>query len=215
MTKRLVYVGDPMCSWCWGFSPVKKALEDQCKGRAELTFIAGGLRPFTKEPADEERKTFLRQHWQDVNERTGQPFSFTILERDDFVYDTEPACRAAVTVREMEGDARALDFFSELQRAFYADNADVTQPDVLTGLAGGFGVDAAAFGEKLISDDMRQATLTDFQTAQALGVSGFPTVIVREDDNYGYLTVGYQPHEQLARLLDAWLEGGFERVAAQ
>ena len=215
MTKRLVYVGDPMCSWCWGFSPVKKALQDQCEGRAELSFIAGGLRPFTKEAADDERKAFLRQHWRDVNERTGQPFSYTILERDDFVYDTEPACRAAVTVREMAGDAKALDFFSELQRAFYADNEDVTQPDVLIRLARDFGVDGDDFEQKLVSDEMRQATLTDFQTAHALGVSGFPTVIVREDDDYGYLTVGYQPVGQLGRLLEAWLEGGFERVAAK
>ena len=71
------------------------------------------------------------------------------------------------------------------------------------------------FAEKLASEEMRQRTLTDFQTAHALGVSGFPTVIVREDDNYGYLTLGYQPHERLGPLLDAWLEGGFASVAAQ
>ena len=25
--KEIIYVGDPMCSWCWGFSPVLKRIE--------------------------------------------------------------------------------------------------------------------------------------------------------------------------------------------
>ena len=25
MSARLLYVMDPMCSWCWGFAPVAKA----------------------------------------------------------------------------------------------------------------------------------------------------------------------------------------------
>ena len=33
LTKELIYVGDPMCSWCYGFAAAKKKLEDQCAGR--------------------------------------------------------------------------------------------------------------------------------------------------------------------------------------
>jgi putative protein-disulfide isomerase len=28
---RLLYVMDPMCSWCWGFAPVAKALVEQAR----------------------------------------------------------------------------------------------------------------------------------------------------------------------------------------
>ena len=27
--RRLLYVMDPMCSWCWGFAPVANALVEQ------------------------------------------------------------------------------------------------------------------------------------------------------------------------------------------
>ena len=207
MDKQLIYVGDPMCSWCWGFSPIKRALEEQARGRAELIFVAGGLRPGTTEAMDEERKSFLRHHWADVGTRTGQPFAFTILERDDFVYDTEIPCRAAVTARHLDGNETALEFFAQLQHAFYAENRDVTEPEVLTGLATAVGLDAGAFAEAFASDEMKAATIADFQFAQSLGVTGFPTVVAKDESGYAYLTLGYQPYENLRDLFEAWLDG--------
>ena len=215
MTKQLIYVGDPMCSWCWGFAPVKRRIEEQCHGRAEVSLVVGGLRPFTTEPQDDQRKAFLREHWREVGDKTGQPFAFHLLDRDDFVYDTEPASRAAVVVRHLDGQATALDFFSELQRAFYADNADVTEAATLTALAHDFGLDKDAFAAHFETEEMRQATIDDFQLARSLGVTGFPTVVAKDDEGYAYLTVGYQPFEQLGALLDAWLGDRAGRRVAQ
>lgn len=31
MASRLLYVMDPMCSWCWGFAPVAEALVEQAQ----------------------------------------------------------------------------------------------------------------------------------------------------------------------------------------
>ena len=72
-----------------------------------------------------------------------------------------------------------------------------------------------AFAERLETEEMRQATIEDFQLARSLGVTGFPTVVVKDDQGYAYLTVGYQPYEQLGSLLDAWLDGRVERRAAE
>jgi putative protein-disulfide isomerase len=215
MTRQLIYVGDPMCSWCWGFAPVKRAIEAQCKGRATISLLVGGLRPGTEEPVDDKLNKFLREHWEDIGQRTGQPFGFAILERDDFVYDTEPACRAAVTARTLHDDDRALAFFTALQQAFYADNADLTEPAVLADLAADAGIDRSRFAELFASDEMRSATLGDFQTARSLGVTGFPTVVACDDDAYAYLTVGYQPYEGLQPILENWLEHGFDRKPAE
>ncbi len=215
MTRQMIYIGDPMCSWCWGFSPVKRALEQQCAGRAEVSLVVGGLHPGTTEAQDDARKEFLRHHWQDVNQRTGQEFSFDILERDDFAYDTEPACRAAVAVRLLYGNERALAFFAELQREFYVNGADVTRTDVLTGIAQGFGVADDTFAGFMDTDEMRQAPAGDFEQARALGVSGFPTVVLNDGDDYAYLTVGYQPHDQLGPLLEGWLDGTIKQKATE
>lgn len=208
--KILIYVGDPMCSWCWGFSPVKQALVAACEGRAEPRLVTGGLRPFQTEPNDEARRQFLREHWIEIGQRSGQPFTLDILERTDFVNDTEPSCRAAVTMRQMRGHLAGLQFFAAVQHAYFADNRDITQGDVLADVAGEAGADRDAFSALYESDAMKQATLDDFQFARSLGVTGFPTMVVNEGEQYAYLTVGYQELDQLGPVFDQWLEHGFE-----
>ncbi|MBO32139.1 MAG: hypothetical protein CMM74_04065 [Rhodospirillaceae bacterium] len=209
--KELIYVGDPMCSWCYGFAPIKRQLEEQCTGRAQVTLIVGGLHIDWTEPQDENRRQFLRDHWREVGERSGQPFKLEIIEKEGFVYNTEAACRAAVTARDMVGNADALNFFTHLQIAFYHQNEDVTQDDVLINQAAEFGLDKEKFADLFPSDTMRQKTMLDFQMAQRLEVSGFPTVVVNDQHGYAYLTVGYQPYESLQQVVEAWLTDQLER----
>ena len=42
---RLIYVMDPMCSWCWGFAPVLQGLAEQAAEHGvPLVLRVGGLR---------------------------------------------------------------------------------------------------------------------------------------------------------------------------
>ena len=69
---------------------------------------------------------------------SGRPVARDLLEWDSWTYDTELACRAVVAVREAHPD-RALEFFDRLQRAFYAENLDTTDPEVLAELGADLG----------------------------------------------------------------------------
>jgi len=211
MNKELIYVGDPQCSWCWGFAPVKGQIEDLCRGRVILTLVLGGLHADWTEPADAERKGFLRDHWQEVGERTGQPFIYDILDVEGLTYGTEASCRAAVTVRQMAGNEAALTYFTGLQRAYYAESQDVTSAGVLADIAAEFGHDRGGFNELFASPETDQCTTQDFQFAQRLGVTGFPTVLINDEQGYAYLTMGYQPIEQLGHIVEAWLVGTLDR----
>jgi putative protein-disulfide isomerase len=44
MSARLLYVMDPMCSWCWGFAPVAEALIAQARRPVCTRLVPGGLR---------------------------------------------------------------------------------------------------------------------------------------------------------------------------
>ena len=203
--KEILFVADPMCSWCWGFSPVIAAIDEATRDRAAITLVVGGLRPGTTESMDDAMKATIRHHWEEVGRASGQPFSFDFFGRDGFVYDTEPACRAAVTVRQLEPEA-TLPYFAALHRAFYVDGEDTTDPATLGRLAEEFGVDAEAFAEAFASDELARATAEDFQFSRHLGVSGFPTVVVNDRQGYALLTVGFRPFEALQPDLEAWLK---------
>ncbi|HEX9181407.1 MAG TPA: DsbA family protein [Burkholderiales bacterium] len=186
----LIYVGDPLCSWCYGFGPEIASLEAALRGRAELRVIVGGLRPYTTAPMDEALKHYLRDAWQSVAKASGLPFDFGLLERDDFVYDTEPACRAVVTARSLRADA-ALPVFLAIQDAFYRDNRDPTREDTLAAAAAAAGLEREAFLAGFASEHMRQATRQDFTASRSLGIRGFPTVLLSQGGNLIPIASGF------------------------
>jgi len=205
---RLVYFADPMCSWCYGFSPVISALADRFDGRLALHLIMGGLRAGNTEAMRLEDKQYIRDAWKRVAATTGQPFDMGFLARENFVYDTEPACRAVVTARRLMPKL-TLSFMARIQQAFYAENRDVTAADEIAAVAEEAGFDREQFSAAFAAPETQNETFRDFLTAQELGIRGFPTLIAgSETKGYALLTNGYRPLEDLADPLERWLAAG-------
>ena len=202
---NLIYVADPMCSWCYGFAVPLDALLADPQGAAplQLALVMGGLRPFTTEPMAAERVTELAGHWHHVEEASGQPFSkapHTAMHAPGFIYDTEPDSRAVVTVRSL-WPQQVWRYFKAVQQAFYAEARNVTDPAVLADIAEALGMPRADFAHAFASQKMRDATLADFQQSQAWGIQGFPTVLAEHGDHLHALGSGYMPIDTLRERL--------------
>jgi putative protein-disulfide isomerase len=206
---EFIYVGDPMCSWCWGFAPVLERMEEVYD--IPIRVVVGGLRPGTDgQELDDGVAAMLAHHWEQVAHASGQPFDHTFLERrDGWVYDTENPAIAVVAMRELSPED-TLRFHTRLQRAFYAEGVDITDPAVYPDLLGGFEVDPTKFTEMLSSDEARKAAWSDFAEARSYGATGFPTLIVRDGEEYGVVTRGYVAAEQLLPMLSEWLLTKYE-----
>lgn len=204
--REIIYVGDPMCSWCWGFSPVLDRIRERYDSAAPVRLVVGGLHAFDSEPMSDDYKATIRHHWEDVAKATGQPFNYAFFDREGFVLDTEPACRASVTVRSIK-PAALFSFYESIHKGYYVEDTDTTALETFVAYAEREGIDGAAFAKAFDSDAMKQETLEDFRWCQQVGVTGFPTVVLREDDKMAALTVGYQPFENLQPALDAWTKG--------
>lgn len=209
---ELIYVGDPMCSWCYGFGPEIERLDERFDFPTRL--IIGGLRPGpAAEVLGDRLRSFLRHHWEEIGERTGQPFDLSGLDRDDWTYDTLLPDTAAVAMRELNPDT-ALRFFARLQRAFYAEAIDITDPGMYPQLLDAFDVDPDDFVSSLSSDEMLQATYTDFGEARGLGAAGFPSLYLRADDDVYLASRGFAPAEMLEPALTEFIEERFPDDAA-
>ncbi len=208
MPSRLLYVMDPMCSWCWGFAPVAQALIEQAAaGGIKTHLVLGGLRTGAGAAMGAAKRAYILEHWQAVHQASGQPFNLDDPLPEGFVYDTEPACRAVVAVRGLHEDS-AWPMVRQIQQAFYAQGRDVTRADVLLDLAEAAGVPRIEFAGAFDTQAVHAATASDFAWVQDLGIAGFPTLLAERDGQLALLTNGYQPLEPLAALLDRWLERG-------
>ncbi|TYO83393.1 DsbA family protein [Pseudomonas sp. CK-NBRI-02] len=205
MSARLLYVMDPMCSWCWGFAPVAEALIAQAREAGVPTrLVLGGLRSGSS-ALDASTRRYILEHWQAVAEATGQAFRFEGAMPDGFVYDTEPACRALVAARELDVE-RVWPLLGLIQRAFYEQGVDVTRAPQLVELAEQAGFDRGHFAEAFSRAGTRAATAADFSWVQDLGIAGFPTLLAERNGQLALLTNGYQPLDRLQPLLGRWLQ---------
>ncbi len=202
---ELIYVGDPMCSWCWGFAPVLDSLRDQFATRAAFRVVLGGLRPGSMaETMTASVKAMIRSHWESVKETTGQPFDFSFFARDNFRYDTEPAARAVVAVRTIAPELE-FDFFKALQEAFYAKNIDITLQENYNPLLSALGIDRPTFHSQFQAAEMRRMTYRDFARGHQMGIRGFPSLLLRKGQQLALLTSGYQPLDSLSRVAERFL----------
>ena len=202
--KTILYFADPMCSWCWGFSPVIHQIAETYSSKAPLRIHLGGLRAGNNKVMDNEQRMIILNHWFSVNEASDQPFDFSFSMPDGFIYDTEPACRAVKTMQTLNPD-QALEFFSAIQQAFYAQNQDVTQTQVLSTIAAGHNISAAEFEALFESDDIKHQTRGDFLLSQQMGVNGFPCLIGKKENGYAYIAQGFQLFNQVEKTIEAWL----------
>ena len=204
---NLIYVADPMCSWCYGFAkPLDELLANPGPAAPlQLALVMGGLRPFTTDPMAPDRAEELAGHWHQVAEASGQPFAQapnTALHIPGFMYDTEPASRAIVSVRT-HWPKLVWRYMKAVQHAFYADAKNVTQPEVLADVAKALSIPRADFARAFASQEMRDATLADFAQSQGWGIRGFPALIAEHGDHLHLVGQGFMPIDALRERLAA------------
>ena len=125
--------------------------------------------------------------------------------------------RAALHRRRHHADLNekaTLPFFARLQRAFYAERVDITDPGEYPALLDGFDVDAERFLELLGSEEIKRETWADFEYARKMSATGFPTLVVRDGEQFSVATRGFLPYERLEPTLTGWLAGRYGAAAA-
>ena len=201
MQKELIFVLDPMCSWCWGFAPVIDTLLKTESERYQFSLVVGGLRTKGEMSWDERSKAYLKGHWQEVSQRTGQPFSQSLFDKEQFEYDTYPACKAVVTVRELFGIKSAFEYLHTIQEAFYARGQDITKVDVLMGLCQDLGLQSSRFKSFYESERAQLLMEHDFAKARSMGANAFPSVVLIDQEGHMVSQKGYRSLFEMQKLL--------------
>ncbi|UZE97244.1 DsbA family protein [Alkalimarinus alittae] len=207
------YIGDPMCSWCWGISPTVRAIEVFCEAQSiEFSITMGGLRAGGGELWNPAFKDFLRNEWQHIAEITGQPFGFTLLEAAHFDYDTEPACRAVATVkllqvRDVLPASIVLAFFSAVQHKFYVAGQDPKTVDYYASICASLSLDFDQFRTVFDSPEALQAVQQEFARCRQWGVRSFPTLLLERDGETVPLAAGYVTAEKVISQLQQVIAG--------
>jgi putative protein-disulfide isomerase len=206
----LIYIADPLCSWCYNFGPELAGL---LVGLPDTPYqiIVGGLRVQNRKPLDQVQRDTLLSDWKRIEETTGLPFSHDRLSHADFVYDTELACRA-VKAAEILAPTTVFDVFHSIQRAFFVDGRDMTDAAALADVAAtamsaaAVPMDAATFLLTLESSQVIDATNQDFEQTRRWGIEGFPTLVLERNGKLDLVSSGSARTEVLVEYLQALVD---------
>lgn len=205
------YIGDPMCSWCWGISPELKKVAEYCQNHGiGFGVTVSGLRPGGGDAWNEQFKAFLRHEWENIQRVTGQPFGFSLLDKDEFNYDTEPPCRAVVVMSKLlerhENSSRLiLEFLSGIQYRFYVDGEDPKSVEFYRELCSAAGVAYEDFLNAFLSSEAKAATAQEFERCRHWGVRGFPSILLDNNGGITLLSSGYTSSATLIAKLETLL----------
>ena len=175
-TATLVYVHDPMCSWCWGFEPTRVALFDALEGRLPIRRMVGGLAPDSDQPMPRELQVALQQTWQRIQQVIpGTRFNFDFWSECAPRRSTYPANRAVIAARRQNEDFDAK-MTARIQRAYYLEARNPSDDDTLIDLAGDIGLDRDRFARELVDATTREIFADELQATRAMGIDGFPSL---------------------------------------
>lgn len=207
---RFFYVMDPMCSWCWAFSPVITSLKLRYPDYPWITMM-GGLAPDSDEPMPAEMQQKIQAIWQQIEEQTGTPFNHAFWQENTPRRSTYPACRAILAAEQLEagkGEAMA----QAIQHAYYLEAKNPSDQDLLTALAANLSLDQETFAQVLTHEDTDQALQEQIALCRKIGISGFPSLLLEQEGKLYPLSLGYSTDEQvLARMEEVLLQLGSEK----
>jgi putative protein-disulfide isomerase len=204
---ELIYVHDPMCSWCWGFGPALDRLIEQLPPSVATRRLLGGLAPDSDQPMAAEMQQRLQDTWRRIQQRIpGTRFNFDFWRLCAPRRSTWPACRAVIAARSIDA-AKEPAMIAAIQRAYYLEARNPSDDGTLIELAAALGLARADF-ERLLNDPATQGALdAEMAEARALGATSFPSLRLRLGDSAWPVPVDYTDsrpmREAIEMLLDA------------
>ena len=185
---KLIYVLDPMCSWCWAFRPQLQQFLN-AHPELEVELILGGLAPDSDEPMPIAQRQQIEQIWHRIAEQTGAEFNYEFWHKNTPRRSTYPACRAVIAAEQLAG--KAPEMVAAIQQAYYQLAMNPSDASTLIQLAVELGIGETDFAAALLSDEVDQHFQQDLARAGSMGVSGFPALVLELDGAQHALALGY------------------------
>lgn len=202
---EMYYATDPLCSFCWAFEPTLRKFRYQYASYIsnDTTVMGGMIEKWEKFGGDSsngiQSAADVAKHWREIGD-----FSRMVIDGrvwlDEPIDSSFPSSQAFQVVRR-DYPEQAQVFLRKLRETVMVWNQDISKREVLAGILEEMGLDH----EKILNDadsfEGRSLLNSDLGLARALTATGFPTLVLVNEQNQGVKVVGAQPYEALESAL--------------
>lgn len=201
MKTEIIYIYDPMCGWCYGFSPIIKKLAQNYKDQFNWSIYSGGMAIGSNAFDISQVSEYISNTLGGVEKTTGivfgDNFRNNVLKSDYFYSSLKPAI-ALTVFKEMDKE-NSIDFSSDIQKAFFYEGESLNELNTYLQIIKKYNLSAEDFSHKFLDPIYEAKTYNnEFRVSQTYGVSGFPAVIAKTENKINILSRGFQNYEKLS-----------------
>lgn len=200
----LYYVTDPICSHCWALEPVLRRFEQQYGHYFTVQTVMGGLletwEGFRDAANGISGSADVAAHWKEVGEHSRMPIDGS-LWLENPIQSSYPPSRVFKIVQQKD-PGLATAFLRRAREAVFAFNQNIADESVLLNILNGMKLDGETIVQEANSEAGEQLLQQDFALARQLGVRGFPTIIMVNEENKGSKIVGARPLDYYVEALE-------------
>ncbi|MFS0576936.1 DsbA family protein [Sporosarcina sp. 179-K 3D1 HS] len=209
-TVELYYVTDPICSHCWALEPVLRKFVDQYGHYFNMRTLMGGLlEKWGDGPVDPANGISGPQdvagHWREVGEHSRMPIDGTLWYDNPIASSFIPS-RVYKVIQEKNPEL-ANTFLRRAREELFAFNKNIAQDEVLIALVNQIGFDGQAIVKQSKLSEADTSLHEDFQLVRQLGVRGFPTIVMMNEEQKGVRIVGARTLEDYVNALQQLVPG--------
>lgn len=206
---EIIYYTDPLCCWSWAMEPHWRRFRQELPPEIAVTYKMGGLLPswgWFHDAANAIRKPVqMGPEWLHAKQVSG-------ADIDDRLWIVDPPASsfpACIAVKSAEAQSPLLGaaYLRLVREAVMLRCRNVARTEILMELASELAKTYAVFDTQIFRADLRgrgaDAFKKDWQETRYLGISRFPTLILKGPGRSPLLMCGYQPY---ASLKERWLK---------
>lgn len=196
---EVYYVTDPICSHCWAIEPVLRRFIEQYGHYFNFHTVMGGLlEKWGDGPVDPANGIFkpadVAGHWREVGVYSRMPIDGSLMI-DNPVQSSYPPSRVFKVIQKHHNDALAFEYLRRAREALFAFNQNISDASVMIEIVNHLGLNGEAIVNEAEQQNGQQLLNEDFSLARSLGVRGFPTILMINEENKGVKIVGGRPFE--------------------
>jgi putative protein-disulfide isomerase len=209
---KLVYVYDPLCSWCFAFSTVVKKLIADIDYNFDIEVLSGGMVLGGNVTTGKQVKAFVGEGFKQMEQTSGikisEAFTTKLLE-GDAVFSSERGCLALTAFKLLQPEGNHLDFAHAIQKGIYEKGLGSTDDELFKYVAQRFEVDESQLLKKMEAYETKMAFNEELNMVKTLNVSGFPHLFIADDLQYYLVAKGYTSFENISAVVNSVLTSIF------
>lgn len=200
----VLYVYDPLCGWCYGFSPVMEEMAVEFGDMADFKVISGGMVTGDRVGPLSDIAPYIRKAYKDVEKLSGVLFGdkyLQILFGDAaWVMNSEPPSRIhALFCHEFQDQQTRVSAL--IQKGIYQEALPPVSDELGIWVGEQLGKSSGWTLQQLNSEENIQRMKDHFDLSSKLGVTGFPAVFVWKSGTWYQVSRGFMEKGQMRSIL--------------